>query len=1070
MCLNLVREMSRTDENKLGESAPEAPWKLALDGVWYEDICQPEGSWLLGSVVPGYEQFLPLGRHPSADELASLGTRGIWLAPRQSREPRLAVMCCGQGSVWPGMGRELYDSFPEARAAMDRLAACSSWDVLGLMDERDVETIGLTRWQQPDLFMLEYAQWSLYLARGLKPDFICGHSLGELIALCLAGVYEPEVGWYIMETRSRHMADLEEKSRRETGMMAVYAGMDVVRELQGIWPELYVSNYNTPEQSILSGPRDILTEARRWLRKKRIPAVILNITLAFHHPSMRVLRDLDYRRLMSLDMHAPATPMLSCVTAGPYPDNQADICRYIMDLDENSVRWVQCVEALWDKYGLRHFLEMGPADTLCGMVEKIRPEALCLSSSLRGHERDLVRRTMARLYSLGHFQRKCLIQARELQEQSGFEARSPENHGNREHEASGASAGCGIPRLRELLAKACGRKAEDLHGSMDLRFDLALRSSFFPGLIEEAQQLLGREVAFEDLLHVSTIADLERLFSGDVSEEGDESVREPMGRAVQRPFLACCVREDADRYVEMPANPCRRNFLPSPSLRVVLIGEDDTLLASLVRSIASWKCRFSLCPGLAETRAVIAAMGGCVQDVQDVRAALGEADVVLVQGTGEDVLGIVREPGLAAGARMVLVERDPARQEELAGLWRKALGLGRALTAILLDKAVPLGSPLVGDMLAATLLQQDNNLVYGKWVTREDEQNVALLAQPLLDDADHSPRVFPDLKPARPRTTPFRVFSTQIAQDIFPALEALRGADKKDWPIPLGLHLEAQREAAILASPWLFASGMTDIRVHDLGQARPGLVREARLEVDTGLWMNHDRVPSRMSHVMTTLRGVSTSGRRTPQYDEVVESTVIMTGARAQIPPLWQEYAGPAPAFGGIDTGDWYDRLGLACPFRLLERVWQKDDHLLLASLAQDAFLALAGIWAYDNSLFPGDESIPAWANTTCMTGFEAVLQAVAMHFDMDPPSVPCALTPSLVGFVRFGATGNDTTLFLALRRCWDRDQVVRYDAQVTNTAGQCLVSINHLEYNALADTDAGERQPTTASAAAAQA
>ena len=90
------------------------------------------------------------------------------------------------------------------------------------------------------------------------------------------------------------------------------------------------------------------------------------------------------------------------------------------------------------------------------------------------------------------------------------------------------------------------------------------------------------------------------------------------------------------------------------------------------------------------------------------------------------------------------------------------------------------------------------------------------------------------------------------------------------------------------------------------------------------------------------------------------------------------------------------------------------------------------------------------------MPGLEAVLQAVTLHFDMDRPSVPCALNPSLMGFVRFGTAAYEPSLNLALRRCWDRDQVVRYDAQVTNAAGQCLVSINHLEYNALADEPEG--------------
>ena len=90
--------MSHTDKNKLAEGAEKASWKLALDGVCYEHICQPEGSWLLGSVLPGYGQFLPLDHYPSPEELASLGTRGIWLARESSPAPKLAVMCCGQGA------------------------------------------------------------------------------------------------------------------------------------------------------------------------------------------------------------------------------------------------------------------------------------------------------------------------------------------------------------------------------------------------------------------------------------------------------------------------------------------------------------------------------------------------------------------------------------------------------------------------------------------------------------------------------------------------------------------------------------------------------------------------------------------------------------------------------------------------------------------------------------------------------------------------------------------------------------------------------------------------------------
>ena len=150
--------------------------------------------------------MLALPANPDAEALARLEARGLWIAPeRADGPPPLAVMCCGLGAVWPGMGRELYDNFPAARAAMDRIAAVADWDILGLMDETGVEKISLTRWQSPYVFMLEYAQWSVLSSLGLSPSLFCGHSLGEMIALCFSGILAPEVAWYILDTRAVHM-------------------------------------------------------------------------------------------------------------------------------------------------------------------------------------------------------------------------------------------------------------------------------------------------------------------------------------------------------------------------------------------------------------------------------------------------------------------------------------------------------------------------------------------------------------------------------------------------------------------------------------------------------------------------------------------------------------------------------------------------------------------------------------------------------------------------------------------------------------------------------------------------
>ena len=1096
----------------------------ALDGVWYESLVQGGQRWRLGSVTPGYVQMLPMTPNPDRQALDELAGRGIWLEPVHGDVPRLAVMCCGQGSVWPGMGRELYDHFPEARAAMDRLAACTNWDVLALMDETDVETIGLTRWQQPYLFLVEYAQWCLYLSRGLRPDFVCGHSLGELIALCLAGVYSPQVCWYILETRSRHMADIEAKSRRETGMMAVYAGMDVVRELQELWPDLYVSNYNTHEQSILSGPRDVLVEARRYLRKKRIAAVILNITLAFHHPSMRVLRELDYRRLMSLEMRQASLPMLSCVTTEEYPSRQSDICSSIMDLDENSVRWVECVQRLWNRDRIRHFLEMGPSDTLCSMVERIEPSALCLASAARGHEREQIRQTLARLHALGHLDLGRIVQVAGLrtaewnrspaaggqeEEQREGQQGSQEQAAETLQSGEGAQSAPGLPVLRELLARASGRPVEELHASMDLRFDLALRSSFFPGLIEEAQQKLGREVAFEDLLKVSTIGDLEQLFSGKKPVQDERKVHEPMGRPVHRPFLASCRQTDQDReqengdkvrpLAETACNPCERVFPPSPDHVVLLAGSNDSLLAQLVQTVASWGCRFVLGSDLPKTEALLRQMGAeswplgtdILTDRADRTDLAGhlaalprKPGLLLVQGAcgqqsglPDSLLSALKDSadGSAqdgSGPRVVFLEQegdDSAACETglasaLAALCASAEEQGCPALGILMnawqeeDPSVwqcdVQPSPQPGDLLARELLEGARGLVFWRTVTDDRQAGVALREQVLLDDADRSPLVFPDRHPFLPRTTPMTCLNVHYAPEIVPALKSLPAGEDGLIPVPLALHLETQRQAAILASPGLVATGLADIRLQSLGGVRTGIVRECRLAADLRPWMRHDGIMSRMCRVNTQMRGINALGRRSPHYEDLLESTVILAGTMAPIPRLWTEEAADRgqdqAGATAPDLAAWYDRQGIGKDFRMLEQVSLEEGHSLRAVLTEQAFLALDGIWTYNQTLCPQTEACFQGRKAGCLPAVEAVLQAVWLAHSYDPPAAPCARLPSLIGFIRFGTAPVQGPVSLQLRRCWDRDNVVRYDAQVVNANGDALVTVTHLEFNTL--------------------
>lgn len=475
--------------------------------------------WRVGSTTPAWmNEMAGLATEPSAADLNALGRRGVWLSPPVSA-PNVAVMCCGQGSVWPGMGRALYDTFPAARQAMDRIAKVADWDILGLMDEPSLEKIILTRWQQPYLFLLEYAQAHYLTTLGLKPTVMSGHSLGELIALCLAGVYTPETAWTILDTRSRFMAQLEADATNETGMMSVHCSPEVLEATLQEWPGLHVSNYNSPMQVILSGSRELLQEVRRTLRKRRVPAVLLNVSLAFHHPHMRALRDESVTRLLKLDYHAPQLPMMSNITTGLYPGTREEIVNYIADLDENSVRWVECVRNMWNIYGIRHFVELGPGDTLCGLVSDIEQQAVCVPAGRKDKEVDAMRTAVARLYAMGHLPMRT---GRGGTIHTASAASTPPANGTVSAPTALETAppaapttahrtGCyeaHIEKVMPIIAKATGYTYEELQADMDLRHDLSIRSSRFPLIMHEAEQQFHIKLRFEDMLGVATIRDL----------------------------------------------------------------------------------------------------------------------------------------------------------------------------------------------------------------------------------------------------------------------------------------------------------------------------------------------------------------------------------------------------------------------------------------------------------------------------------------------------------------------------------------------------------------------------------
>jgi acyl transferase domain-containing protein len=141
-------------------------------------------------------------------------------APRVPKvAPPLALVFPGQGAQYGGMGQKLYTSFPVIKEWLDRAASVADFDLLHLMFHDQEKNLQKTRWQQPAMFALENAMARYLIALGIRPVAMAGHSLGELTALCLAGVYSFEDGFRIVNKRALCM-DKAAAANIDPGVMA----------------------------------------------------------------------------------------------------------------------------------------------------------------------------------------------------------------------------------------------------------------------------------------------------------------------------------------------------------------------------------------------------------------------------------------------------------------------------------------------------------------------------------------------------------------------------------------------------------------------------------------------------------------------------------------------------------------------------------------------------------------------------------------------------------------------------------------------------------------------------------
>jgi [acyl-carrier-protein] S-malonyltransferase len=287
----------------------------------------------------------------------------------------VALLFSPQGSHHLGMGRELAETVPSARAVFDRADAALEWSVSDLAWHGPEDRLNDTRYTQPALLTCSTAALAALEARiDPRPVFVAGHSVGEFAALVAARVLEFEDALHLVARRGELMA-----AEGTTGGMAAVIGLDrgaitAVIEAVGRPTDLVVANDNAPGQVVVSGTDGALDAVEPLLRAAGAKRVIrLNVSGAFHSPAMAPVTDALADAMRASAWHEAAIPVVSNVTAEPETDARR-IRHLLAEQVRSPVEWVASVRRMAEA-GVDTFIECGPGSALVGMLRRIVPEA-----------------------------------------------------------------------------------------------------------------------------------------------------------------------------------------------------------------------------------------------------------------------------------------------------------------------------------------------------------------------------------------------------------------------------------------------------------------------------------------------------------------------------------------------------------------------------------------------------------------------------------------------------------------------------------------------------------------------
>jgi acyl transferase domain-containing protein/NADPH:quinone reductase-like Zn-dependent oxidoreductase/acyl carrier protein len=364
-----VRPRPRLDPADLGwslaASRSSLPRRAVIVGADRDQLLS--GVAALASSAGSAELSTELSAELSTELSTELSASGGYVTGSAGSLGRLGFVFTGQGAQRIGMGQGLYAAYPVFARAFD--AVCAGLEEhLGQPDRSlsavirdDAELLDQTMWTQAGLFAVEVALFRLLGSWGVRPDAVAGHSIGELAAAHVAGVWSLADACAVVAARGRLMQALPVGG----AMLAVQASEDDVRSLLAGDDGVDLAAVNGPAAVVVSGPAEAVSALRDQFEAKGVRVRPLRVSHAFHSSLMEPMLAEFAQVAASVSYRRPTIALVSTVTGLPVTDEVTDPGYWVRQVRE-PVRFADAVTALRDR-GVRTFVEIGPDGVLSAL-------------------------------------------------------------------------------------------------------------------------------------------------------------------------------------------------------------------------------------------------------------------------------------------------------------------------------------------------------------------------------------------------------------------------------------------------------------------------------------------------------------------------------------------------------------------------------------------------------------------------------------------------------------------------------------------------------------------------------